>query len=102
MKTPDKSQYFSKNLLEGKRCVVTGAGMGIGRQVAYTLAEQGADVVVLDYKKDLAESAAELINGEFGPGKAVAVVSDVSDKSQLKDSFEKIEQHFWLLFTSYF
>jgi len=94
MKNPEKSQYFGKNLLEGKRCVVTGGGMGIGRQVAYTLVEQGADVAIVDYKKDLAESAAELINNEFGPGKAVAVVGDVSDKSQLKDSFEKIKQHF--------
>ena len=33
-------------MLTGKTAVVTGAGRGIGKAIALTLAERGADVVV--------------------------------------------------------
>lgn len=33
-------------MLEGKTALVTGAGRGIGKQIALTLASQGADVIV--------------------------------------------------------
>ncbi len=89
---PDSSRFSEKALLEGKRTVVTGSGLGIGRQIAYTLAEQGAHVVVLDYRQDLAEAAAKLINKKFGSGRAVPVVGDVSNRLRLKESFIKIEQ----------
>ncbi len=34
--------------LKGKVAVVTGAGRGIGKEIALTLAQAGADVVVTD------------------------------------------------------
>ena len=34
-------------MLEGKTALVTGASRGIGRQIALTLASQGADVIVI-------------------------------------------------------
>jgi len=91
---PDNSRFYGKNLLEGKRAVVTGGGLGIGRQIAYTLAEQGAHVVILDYKQDLAEAAAELINKKFGCKRVYPVVGNVSNRSQLQKSFTKIEQYY--------
>jgi len=91
---PENSRFHGKSLLEGKRTVVTGGGLGIGRQIACTLAEQGAHVVILDYKQDLAEAAAELVNKRFGGGKALPVVGDVSDQLQLKESFATIKQHY--------
>ena len=41
--------------LAGKRCIVTGAGGGIGRAVAQAFAVEGARVVVNDVDKDSAE-----------------------------------------------
>ncbi len=94
MKLLKHSKFCGKNLLEGKRTIVTGAGTGIGRQIAYTLAEQGARVAILDYQKDLAEKSARLINKEFDTNKAFPVLGDVSDISQLKIAFDKIEKHY--------
>jgi 3-oxoacyl-[acyl-carrier protein] reductase len=48
--------------LEGKSCIVTGAGRGIGRAVALAFADEGARVVVNDVDKD----AANEVVGEIG------------------------------------
>jgi 3-oxoacyl-[acyl-carrier protein] reductase len=43
--------------LKGKTAIVTGAGRGIGREIAETLASEGANVVVTDIKQDLLDDA---------------------------------------------
>jgi 3-oxoacyl-[acyl-carrier protein] reductase len=43
--------------LKGKVAIVTGAGRGIGRKIAETLASEGAKVVVTDIKQDLLDEA---------------------------------------------
>jgi 3-oxoacyl-[acyl-carrier protein] reductase len=49
-------------LLEGKSALVTGAGQGIGREIALALAREGCDVVVNDVIQErAAETAAEII-----------------------------------------
>ena len=50
--------------LEGKSCIVTGGGRGIGRAVALAFADEGARVVVNDVDKD----AANEVIGEIGDG----------------------------------
>jgi len=63
--------------LEGKKAVVTGAGRGIGREVAIAYAKEGADVLVNDFSEDgSAEEVVALVE-ELGR-KAVAVQADVS------------------------
>jgi NAD(P)-dependent dehydrogenase (short-subunit alcohol dehydrogenase family) len=94
MKTPDASKFAGKDLLAGRRCAVTGAGLGIGRQIAYTLAEQGARVAIIDYSAELAEQATALIREAFGEDAAFAVVADVSSLEALKAAFADLGERF--------
>lgn len=65
-------------MLSGKVALVTGAGRGIGREIALTLAQYGADVIVnYNGSKEKAEEAAARIE-EMGR-KAAAVQCSVSD-----------------------
>jgi NAD(P)-dependent dehydrogenase (short-subunit alcohol dehydrogenase family) len=61
--------------LEGKTCIVTGAGSGIGRASALLFAAEGANVVAAD----LDEAAASATAREIGSG-AVAFRADVADE----------------------
>lgn len=53
--------------LSDKSAVVTGAASGLGRAIAYGLAECGASVVVADIDSDGAEEVADLIGGDAVP-----------------------------------
>ena len=62
--------------LDGKACVVTGAGSGIGRATAQKLAAEGGRVVCVDIAGDAVEATA----AEIGES-AVAVTADVSSRA---------------------
>ena len=65
-------------MLTGKVALVTGAGRGIGREIALTLAEYGADVIVnYNGSKERAEEVVAKI--EAMGRKAVAVQCSVAD-----------------------
>jgi NAD(P)-dependent dehydrogenase (short-subunit alcohol dehydrogenase family) len=50
-----------RGLLRDRVAVITGAGSGIGRGIAQTMAEAGATVVALDVKESAARETADLI-----------------------------------------
>ena len=76
-------------LLDGKVCIVTGAGHGIGRGHAMELARQGASVIVNDLGGSVtgegagrdADLTVKIIE-ERGLGKATPNYADVSDEEQ--------------------
>src|SRR6516164_4913876 len=57
--------------LAGRVAIVTGAGRGLGRGMAFALAEAGARVVVADRSKDGAEETVELISRRGTPAHPV-------------------------------
>ena len=67
--------------LTGKRCLVTGAGRGIGRAIALAFAREGAAVAVLDRREDLAAEVAALLREQGAT--AAAVTGDVSQEASV-------------------
>ena len=76
--------------LEGKVAITTGAGRGIGRQIAKTLAEEGAKVVVNDLYEERASAVAEEI--KKAGGEAFAVGADVTKWDEVNDAVNRILQ----------
>lgn len=65
---------------EGKSVVVTGASSGMGRQIAYDFAKEGATVVAVARRQErLAELAAQ-VEADGLPGKVLPFVGDVSSR----------------------
>ena len=78
--------------LEGKVAVVTGAGQGIGREIAKTLSAEGAKVAVNDLFLERADAvAAEIINAG---GKAIGAQADIINLDQVKSMVLKISESF--------
>ncbi len=74
--------------LSGKIAAVTGGARGIGRETCLKLAEEGADVAVIDRLIDGAKETADMVC-EYGR-KGVAVQADVSDFQSVREAFETI------------
>ena len=70
--------------LEGQVAVVVGSGRGIGETIARTFAQEGAAVALVDLAK--MKSELESIAQEISQkgGKAIAIVADCTDDSQVK------------------
>ncbi len=77
--------------LNGKIALVTGAGRGIGRAIAYELARQGATVII-NYRgsEDKAKTLAEEIE-KMGK-KAYLSRFDVSNPQEVKEKIKEIEK----------
>lgn len=69
--------------IEGKTAVVTGAGGGIGRAIALSLAAEGANVVVCDIEEEFALAVADEVAatgvGALGVGADVAKLAEVEN-----------------------
>lgn len=74
--------------IEGKTAVVTGAGQGIGREIAVRLAANGAEVAVLDMNAAGAAETAELVRAKGR--EALAVACDVGDFADVERRIEDI------------
>ncbi|HEX4204663.1 MAG TPA: glucose 1-dehydrogenase [Ktedonobacteraceae bacterium] len=78
--------------LDNKVAIVTGAGSGIGKEIALLYAKQGAMVVVADIRLDAAESTVATIASQ--DGKAQALQLDVASEEQVRTTFAAlVQQH---------
>lgn len=68
--------------LTGRVALVSGAGVGIGRAIAETLASDGARVLVVDLNTETAEQTAASINA--AGGEAAVFTADVSNEAQVE------------------
>ncbi len=79
------SQVFR---LDQKIAFVTGAGSGIGEQIARLFAQQGAHIVLADIRLDAAERVAGEI--QAAGGNASVQQLDVAEEPQVKAAIEKV------------
>ncbi|MDO5408984.1 MAG: 3-oxoacyl-[acyl-carrier-protein] reductase [Lachnospiraceae bacterium] len=76
-------------MLENKIAIVTGASRGIGRQIALTLAKEGAAVIV-NYNGSM-QRAQETVNAiQEAGGQAEAIQCDVSDFNGCKEFIDGV------------
>ena len=73
----------SDTSLAGEVAVVTGGARGIGKAIAQTFANFGADIVIADILGDLAQDTAAEIQATGR--KAIAITTDVRDEQQVRD-----------------
>jgi len=73
--------------LDKKTAFVTGAGSGIGEQIARLFAQQGAYVILADIRLDAAERVAGEIQADGGSARAQQL--DVADESQVKGAINR-------------
>jgi len=77
----------NKGTMDGKVVVITGGGTGLGRSMAFRLAEEGANIVVAARRLPPLEETAAGVR-ERG-GKALVVSTDVTDTAQCNRLIEK-------------
>jgi len=74
-------------MLEGKRAIITGAGMGMGRAAAIRFVGEGARVGLIDRDEAaVADTAAEI---ERAGGEGLVLVADVTDEDQVAGAVER-------------
>lgn len=78
--------------LEGKVAIVTGAAQGLGEASARRFAQAGAQVALVDVKKEKGEKVAADINSSGGTAKFFAC--DLTRPSAVKDCIEAIDAAF--------
>lgn len=78
--------------LDGRVAIVTGAGSGIGRAIAFALSKEGAKVVVADMNLDAAEETMKEISET--KNNSFAITTDVTKGSDVDTMVTKTLEQF--------
>lgn len=78
--------------LSGRVALVTGGGRGIGREIARTLANAGADIAIAEYIHENGEDCCHEIEGVGR--RALALETDVRDSASVDATVSKVIDHF--------
>ncbi|MFB6346255.1 MAG: SDR family oxidoreductase [bacterium] len=76
--TPDTRELFDDDLLEGETALITGGGTGIGKHIALSFANHGANVAIASRNMDNLEPVAEQI--EDRGQRACATTVDIRER----------------------
>ncbi len=80
---------FEKNLLAGKRILVTGGGSGLGAAMGRRFAELGAALIVCGRRLELLEQTAARLRGELD-AEVRAIQCDIRDAASVEAMMEAI------------
>ncbi|HLL40166.1 MAG TPA: beta-ketoacyl-ACP reductase [Rubrobacteraceae bacterium] len=78
--------------LDGRVAIVTGAGRGIGAAEAVKMAQEGANVAVLDLSAEAGQDTVEAVQKAGAEG--IAVACDVSSAKQVGAAFQEVANRF--------
>jgi len=78
--------------LQGKSAIVTGAASGIGKEIAFLFAREGAKVAIADLLKKAADDTAAEIRK--AGGQAMGVAMDVSNEEQVNAGVAAVAKEF--------
>ena len=78
---------------KGKVVAITGASSGLGKQMAYGYAEQGANLVLLARRVERLQDTAKDLEAKYGI-KAIAVKCDVTDEASINAAVAETEKAF--------
>ena len=78
--------------LKGKIAIVTGAGQGLGREIALVLAEEGATVAVVGRTAAKLDKVVEEISAKGGS--AVAIPRDLTEEDQVQSMVDEVLERF--------
>jgi len=78
--------------LENKVALITGAGRGIGRAIAYKMANEGAMVVLAEIDVESAQSAAEELLKEGC--QAIAIQTDITHETEVQATVNRVMKRF--------
>ncbi len=79
----------NERVLARQVCVVTGGGSGIGSATAKAMADEGAEIAILDRDHDMAIKAAKAIHKN-----ALAIECDVTNPESVRHAFDKVVEAF--------
>lgn len=79
--------------LDDKVALITGGSRGLGRQMAFSFAEQGATVVIASRKAEACVAAAEEITNQTG-AKALGLGCHTGSWSDVEATFQRVTEEF--------
>jgi NAD(P)-dependent dehydrogenase (short-subunit alcohol dehydrogenase family) len=85
--------------LEGRVALITGAGMGMGREACLAFSAEGARIVAVDIDPVVLEETAESVRA--AGGEIAAFATDVADERQVRDAIEGAIETFGALHVLY-
>ncbi|GGL44763.1 3-oxoacyl-ACP reductase [Halarchaeum grantii] len=78
--------------LDGQSAVVTGAGRGLGKQMASAYADAGADVAIVDIDAENAEQTADELSDDGV--QTTAIAADVTDEDEVEAVADTVVEEF--------